>query len=214
VYLPEHFAEPRVEVLHAALESAGLGTLVTSGADGLDASHVPLLLETDPGPYGRLVGHLARANPQWRTAVDGGPGLAIVLGPDAYVTPSWYPSKRESGRVVPTWNYVAIHAHGTVRFFQDRDRLHPLVDRLTDRHERSRPHPWKVEDAPPDYVEALLSGIVGFELTITRLEGKWKVSQNRSEADRRGVEDGLRLQGSEEMAGLVRGPAGPTGSTG
>ena len=214
MYLPEHFAEPRIEVLHAALERAGLGTLVTSGSDGLDASHVPLLLEADPGPYGRLVGHLARANPQWRTAVDGGSALAIVLGPDAYVTPSWYPSKRESGRVVPTWNYVALHAHGTVRFFQDRDRLLRVVGRLTDRHERSRPHPWKVADAPPDYVEAMLPGIVGFELTITRLEGKWKVSQNRSEADRRGVEEGLRLQGSEEMAGLVRGPAGPSGSTG
>jgi transcriptional regulator len=214
VYVPGHFAESRIELLHAALERSGLATLVTSGAEGLDASHVPLLLDPEPGPYGRLVGHLARANPQWRAAVDGGPALAIVLGPDAYVTPSWYPSKRESGRVVPTWNYVAIHAHGTVRFFQDRDRLLPVVARLTDRHERSRPHPWKVADAPPDYVEAMLQGIVGFELAITRLEGKWKVSQNRSEADRRGVEDGLRLQGSEEMAGLVRGPAGPTGSTG
>lgn len=193
------------------MEHAGLATLVTNGADGLDASHVPLLVEPGPGPCGRLVGHLARANPQWRATSEGSPALAIVLGPDAYVTPSWYPSKRESGRVVPTWNYVTIHAHGTVRFFQDRDRLLTVVDRLTDRHERSRAHPWKVADAPPDYVEAMLSGIVGVELAITRLEGKWKASQNRSEADRRGVEEGLRLQGDEEMAELVRGPSGSPG---
>ncbi len=211
MYLPEHFAELRVEILHAALEHAGLATLVTSGVDGLDAGHVPLLVEPGPGPYGRLVGHLARSNPQWRATADGSPALAIVLGPDAYVTPSWYPSKRESGRVVPTWNYVAIHAHGTVRFFQDRDRLLAVVGRLTDRHERSRAHPWKVADAPPDYVEAMLSGIVGVELAITRLEGKWKASQNRSEADRRGVEEGLRLQGDEEMAELVRGSSGSSG---
>jgi len=205
MYIPRHFAEPRVEVLHEALRGAGLATLVTTGAEGLDASHLPLLLEPEPGPLGRLVGHVARANPQWSATPDGSAALAIVLGPDAYVTPSWYPSKRETGLGVPTWNYLAIHAHGTVRFFQERERLLGLVTRLTDRHEQARPLPWKVADAPPDHLDGMLKGIVGVELTITRIEGKWKASQNRGEADRRGVEEGLRSEGHEEMASLVRG---------
>jgi len=216
MYLPAHFAEPRVEVLHEALRQAGLATLVTSGQGGLDAGHVPLLLEPEPGPLGRLLGHVARANPQWRETPDGSEALAIVLGPDAYVTPSWYLSKREHGKVVPTWNYVAIHARGTIRFFHDRDRLLDLVTRLTDRqearrearHEAERGEPWKVSDAPPDYVDGMLGAIVGVELTITRLEGKWKASQNRNVADRRGVEDGLRREGQEAMARLVGGGDG------
>jgi transcriptional regulator len=205
MYLPTHFAEPRVEVLHEAIRAAGLATLVTLGTDGLDASHLPFLLEPEPGPLGRLVGHVARANPQWSATPDGSPALVILLGPDAYVTPSWYATKRETGRVVPTWNYLAIHAHGTVRFFHERERLLDVVTRLTDRHEEARPHPWKVSDAPPDYLDAMLKGIVGVELAITRLEGKWKASQNRNEADRRGVEEGLRSEGRLAMADLVRG---------
>ena len=207
MYLPAHFAEPRVEVLHDALRTAGLVTLVTSGANGLDASHVPMLLDREPGPLGRLLGHVARANPLWHSTPSDSAALAIFLGPDAYVTPSWYPSKGETGRVVPTWNYLAIHAHGTVRFFQDRERLLDLVTRLTDRQEQARPHPWKVSDAPEDYVDGLLKGIVGVEMTITRLEGKWKASQNRSSADRRGVAQGLRGEGREAMARLVDGEA-------
>jgi transcriptional regulator len=205
MYVPSHFAETRVELLHAAIRDAGLATLVTTGSGGLDASHVPLLLEPEPGPLGRLVGHVARANPQVRATPAGSGALAIFLGPDAYVTPSWYATKRETGKVVPTWNYLAIHAHGTVRFFEDRARLLALVTRLTDRHEQPRAAPWKVGDAPADYLEAMLDGIVGIELTLTRLEGKWKASQNRSEADRRGVEDGLRRDGEAAMADLVRG---------
>jgi transcriptional regulator len=204
MYLPEHFAEPRVEILHEVLRGAGLATLVTVGPAGLDASHLPLLLEPEPGPLGRLVGHVARANPQWSATPDGSGALAIVLGPDAYVTPSWYPSKGESGRVVPTWNYLAIHAHGAVRFFQERERLLDVVTRLTERQEQRRARPWRVSDAPPDYLDGMLRGIVGVELTITRLEGKWKASQNRTEADRRGVEEGLRRDGRQEMANLVR----------
>jgi transcriptional regulator len=205
MYLPAHFAEPRVEVLHAALRRAGLATLVTSGAGGLEASHVPLLLEPEPGPLGRLVGHVARANPVWRDVNDGSAALAIVLGPDAYVSPAWYPAKREHGKVVPTWNYVAIHAHGALRFFHDRGRLLGLVTRLTERHERARPEPWKVSDAPADYVEGMLGAIVGVELSLTRLEGKWKASQNKGEADRRGVEEGLRRDGLQSMARIVGG---------
>lgn len=204
MYVPRHFAEERVEVLHAALREAGLATLVTAGAGGLCVSHVPLLLDPEPAPLGRLLGHVARANPQWSSTPDGGAALAIVLGPDGYVSPSWYATKRETGRVVPTWDYAAVHAHGTVRFFDDRERLLDVVARLTDRHEHARAAPWKVGDAPPDYVEGLLKAIVGVELTITRLEGQWKASQNKGEADRRGVEEGLREGGNAALAELVR----------
>jgi transcriptional regulator len=204
MYLPEQFAETRLEILHEVLGRAGLVTLVTAGAGGLDASQIPMLLEPTPVPLGRLVGHLARASSHWQSAAADAEALVILLGPDAYVTPSWYATKRETGRVVPTWNYLAIHAHGRVRFFDDRARLLDLVTRLTDRHEQGRPQPWKVSDAPADHVDALLGQIVGAELTITRLEGKWKASQNRNLADRRGVAEGLAGEGREEMARLVR----------
>ena len=206
MYLPAHFAEPRPEVLHQAIRRAGLATLVTTGPGGLDASHLPLLLEAAPAPLGLLLGHVARANPQWRDTPAGSEALAIFLGPDAYVTPSWYATKRESGRVVPTWNYLAVHAHGRVRFFDDRDRLRELVTRLTDRHESPRAEPWKVTDAPASYVDAMLEAIVGVELTVTRLEGKWKASQNRNQADRLGVAEGLEREGRGDMARLVRRP--------
>jgi transcriptional regulator len=203
MYLPSHFAERRLDVLHQTIREAGLATLVTTGPDGLDASHLPFLLEPEPSP-GRLVGHVARANPVWQVTPPESAALAIFLGPDAYVTPSWYQTKRETGRVVPTWNYLAIHAHGRVRFFEERDRLLEVVTRLTDRHEGRRAAPWKVSDAPAEYIEGMLAGIVGVELTVTRLEGKWKASQNRSEADRSGVAEGLELEGRGEMAKLVR----------
>jgi transcriptional regulator len=204
MYIPSSFVEDRLDVLHAAIREAGLATLVTSGAGGFGVSHIPLLLEPEPGPLGRLVGHVARANSQWESTADGSAALAITLGPDGYVSPSWYATKRETGRVVPTWDYVAVHAHGTIRFFHDRERLLEVVARLTDRHEHARAAPWKVLDAPPDYLDGLLKRIVGVELTITRLEGQWKASQNKSEADRRGVEEGLREEGNGAMAEVVR----------
>jgi transcriptional regulator len=205
MYLPTHFAESRVEVLHAAIREAGLATLVTAGPGGLDASHLPFLLEPTPAPLGRLVGHLARANPIWRETPAGSEALVIFLGPDAYVSPSWYATKRETGKVVPTWNYLAIHATGRVRFFEERERLLEVVTRLTDRHERPRAAPWKVSDAPADYVDGMLGAIVGVELEITRLEGKWKASQNRTAADLEGVAAGLEAEGQGAMARLVRG---------
>lgn len=208
MHVPSYFVEDRVDVLHEAIRGAGLATLVTVGADGLNASHIPLILEPGFGPLGRLVGHLARANSQWEVTPEGSSALAIVLGPDAYVTPTWYPSKRETGRVVPTWDYVAIHAQGTVRFFHEHERLLDIINRLTERYEGTRQPRWKVADAPPDYVDALLKGIVGVELTITRLQGQWKVSQNKTESDRRGVEEGLRSEGQSAMASLVRDPRG------
>jgi transcriptional regulator len=204
MYVPRYFVEDRVEVLHAAIREADLTTLVTTGTGELYVSHLPMLLEPEPGPLGRLMGHLARANSQWKSTPDGSTALAVIVGPSGYVSPSWYATKRETGRVVPTWDYVAVHAHGTVRFFDEREQLLELVTRLTDRHEHTRAAPWKVRDAPLDYLDSLLKNIVGVELTITRLEGQWKASQNKSEADRRGVEEGLREEGNGAMADLVR----------
>jgi transcriptional regulator len=208
MYLPAHFAETRIDVLHNAIRRAGLATLVSLTADGLIASHVPLLLEPDPAPCGTLIGHLARPNPQARGAI--GEALAIFHGPDGYITPSYYATKRETGKVVPTWNYIAIHAYGTLEYIDDPDDLLALVTRLTDRHETPRAAPWAVADAPADFVQGMLKGIIGFRLQITRLEGKVKMSQNRPEADRAGVA-GLEADGRDDLARLVGQIAQPPG---
>jgi transcriptional regulator len=162
-----------------------------------------MLLDPDPAPYGTLIGHLARPNPQARGAVPGVQALAIFQGPDVYITPSWYATKRENGKVVPTWNYVAIHAHGPVEFFDDTERLRDVVTRLTEREEQARADPWAVSDAPAAFIDGMLKGIVGFALPIARLEGKWKMSQNRPAQDRAGVVAGLEQQGREDVAALV-----------
>jgi transcriptional regulator len=205
MYVPAQFKEERVPVLHEAIERIGFGTLVTLGADGMTASHVPMLIAAAPAPFGMLLGHLARANPQWRTARPEMEALAIFAGPHTYITPSWYETKRQTGKVVPTWNYVAIHAYGHLRFIDDPERARANVTGLTKRHEANRAAPWAVTDAPPDFIAAMLKAIVAFELTITRLEGKWKMSQNRPEADRLGVIEGFREQGEagEQLADLV-----------
>ncbi len=203
MYVPPLFKEDRVDVLHAAIRRSGLVTLVTLTADGLIASHVPMLLDTEPAPYGMLLGHVARPNPQARGAVPGVQALAIFQGPDAYITPSWYATKRENGKVVPTWNYVAIHAYGPVEFFDDKERLRAIVTRLTERHESTRAEPWAVTDAPAEFTDVMLKGIVGFSLPIVRLEGKWKMSQNRPAQDRAGVVDGLEEQGRGDVAALI-----------
>jgi transcriptional regulator len=199
LYAAAHFKEDRVEILHRAIREAGLATLVTHTSAGLVATHLPLLLDADAGPNGTLLGHVARANPHWRAAVDGD-ALATFLGPNAYVTPSWYATKRETGKVVPTWNYVAVHAYGPVRFFDDPDRLLALVTRLTEAHEAGRAPPWAVSDAPPDFVRAMVKGIVGVELPIARLEGIRKLSQNRPAEDRAGVVAGLAAEGPAAAA--------------
>ncbi len=207
MYLPRHFAEDRVEVLHQAMQQAGLATLVTLGADGLTATHLPLLLDPSAGPYGTLRGHVARANGQWRDASPDVQALVIFMGPQAYVSPAWYASKRENGRVVPTWNYLAVHAYGPLRSFDDPVRLREHVTRLTTRQEAARPDPWQVTDAPQDYVEGLIRAIVGVEIPIERLEGKWKMSQNRPEADRLGTIAGLEetgRAGERAVAGVMR----------
>lgn len=204
MYVPPHFAEQDKARLRQAIRDTRLATLVTLGSEGLEASHVPILLDEGEGPWGVIRGHLARANPQWRRAAIETQALAMFLGPDAYVTPSWYATKRETGKVVPTWNYLAIHAYGRIEFFEDAERLRDIVTSLTRRHEGKRAAPWAVSDAPEDYIRAQLRGIVGFRLPIERLEGKWKLSQNRTEADRQGVIEGLEGEGGALEAAIAR----------
>ncbi|WP_104663216.1 FMN-binding negative transcriptional regulator [Ensifer adhaerens] len=190
MYTPPAFKEETLSVLHDIIDAASLSTFVTATADGLLATPLPLLLDRDEGPHGTLYGHVARANPQGTTPAIGA-ALATFMGPDAYVSPSWYAAKREHGKVVPTWNYVAVHAYGAAEFFTDEDRLLDVVTRLTNRHEKARTEPWQVSDAPTAFVNAQLRGIIGIRLPIDRLDGKRKMSQNRSTEDRAGVSAGL-----------------------
>ena len=203
MYRPSEFNEDRIEVLHQAMRDIAFGTLVTIGADGLIASHIPLLLEDAPAPLGNITGHLARANPQARAPAPESEALVIFLGPHTYVTPSWYPSKAETGRVVPTWNYVAIHASGRLRFIDDPAWKRAHVTRLTRSQESKREAPWTVDDAPEDYLQGMLKGIIGFELPIARLEGKWKMSQNRREPDRQGVIAGLEAEADPQSVAVA-----------
>jgi transcriptional regulator len=191
MYNPPAFKENNVASIHEMILASRLANLVTSTAQGMIASPIPMILDVEKGRHGVLHGHVARANPQWRTRPLG-EALAIFMGPDAYVSPSWYATKRETGKVVPTWNYVAVHAYGQIEFFEDADRLLRVVTALTNRHEQGRAQSWSVSDAPADYIAAQLKGIVGIRLEITRLEGKRKLSQNRNAADRAGVIAGLR----------------------
>ncbi len=205
MYTPPAFREDDPAILAEIIRTARLPMLVTATAAGPLATPLPLILDQSEGPHGVLYGHLARANPQWNTSTFG-EALAIFPGPDAYVSPSWYASKAEHGKVVPTWNYVAVHAYGPVEFFDDVDRLRQAVTRLTDLHEGQRAEPWAVTDAPEAFVRSQLKGIVGLRLPITRLEGKRKLSQNRPEADRRGVAEGLAQSEAEsdrEVGGLI-----------
>lgn len=211
MYLPKHFEETRIEVLHALVRSHPLGALVTLGADGLEANHIPFEIDPDPAPFGTLRGHVARANPVWRDLSRGGEALAIFQGPSTYVSPSWYPSKQEGGKVVPTWNYAVVHAYGPLRAVDDAAWLRAFVERLTNRHESGRTAPWHVTDAPADYVDKMVTAIVGIELPVARFVGKWKVSQNRPARDRAGVVARLEENGGDAaraMGALVRETGG------
>ncbi|MGL4318968.1 MAG: FMN-binding negative transcriptional regulator [Pseudomonas sp.] len=202
MYLPSAFRQDDLAELHRQIAASRLATVVSQGADGLQASHLPLLLVPDEGEFGTLYGHFARANPQWRELA-GGETLVIFNGPDAYVSPSWYPAKAEHGKVVPTWNYIAVHAYGQAEVFDDAERLLQLVSRLSDQHEAGRAQPWAVSEAPRDYLDSMLRAIVGFALPIQRLQGKWKLGQNRSSADQHGVQTGLNASADsrdQEMA--------------
>ncbi|MFJ3154395.1 FMN-binding negative transcriptional regulator [Pseudomonas protegens] len=191
MYLPRAFVDEDLARLQQLILGSRLATLVTWGALGLQASHLPLLLDPGQGANGTLYGHLAKANPQCAELAAGAEALVIFTGEDAYVSPSFYPSKAEHGKVVPTWNYVAVHAYGQPEVFSDPERLLKVVGGLTERHEAGRPQPWKVADAPADYLDSMLRAIVGFALPIQRLEGKRKLSQNRSAEDIAGVREGL-----------------------
>lgn len=208
MYLPAHFAERRPEVLRRAIHDHPLGLLVTHDAAGAVANDLPFLFDADPAPLGTLRAHVARANPLWRDTLDASEALVVFQGPQAYVSPGWYPSKRETGKVVPTWNYVMVQARGRLRAVDDKAWVRAFVERLTARHESGRAAPWAPADAPDDFIDAQLGAIVGIEIELTTLVGKWKVSQNRSAADRAGVADGLRAEGSEEAA-LVAGQVQP-----
>ena len=206
MYLPAHFEESRPEVLHQALHDHPLGLLVTHGANGLAANPLPFLLDVEADGSRVLRGHVARANPLWREAA-GTASLVVFQGPQAYVSPAWYPSKAETGKVVPTWNYVMVQARGVLRAVDDAAWLHACVSRITARHEAPRAAPWAVTDAPEDYIATMLRAIVGIEIRVESLVGKWKVSQNRSAADREGVVRGLADAGRDDalaMADLVR----------
>lgn len=198
MYLPAHFHETRLGVMHDLMRTHPLATLVTlastasrQGAPSMIANHLPLEIHADSSPNGTLCGHMARANPAWREHPSGTDVLVIFQGPQAYVSPSWYPSKQRDGKVVPTWNYAVVHAYGALQVIEDAAWLRGLVGRLTTTHEAVQQTPWKVEDAPSEFIDRMLSMIVGFEIPIARIEGKWKMSQNRPAEDRAGVASGL-----------------------
>ena len=203
MYLPSAFRQDDLAELHAQMQASPFALLTSAGAAGVLASHLPLLLAPDEGEFGTLYGHFARANPHWRDLQDDAEALAVFSGPDAYISPGWYPAKAEHGKVVPTWNYIAVHARGPVELIEEPERLLQIVSRLSDQHESGRERPWAVSDAPREYIDSMLRAIVGFTLPIRRLEGKWKLGQNRSAADQAGVRDGLAAStspGDRELA--------------
>lgn len=206
MYVPKTFAQHNLCTLHGFIEQTPLAMLVTHGEQGLLASHLPLLLVRDEGEYGTLYGHFARANPQWRVLQAADEALVVFQGASAYVSPSFYPAKAEHGKVVPTWNYQAVHAYGRAEVFDDGERLLALVSALSDRHEQARDRPWAVSDAPREYLDSMLRAIVGFALPITRLEGQFKLSQNKDAANFRGVQQGLQQSertGDQQLAQVM-----------
>jgi transcriptional regulator len=208
MYIPRHHEETRLDVLHGLIESQPLASLITMGSSGLFASHLPMVLHRDGAPKGLLRGHLSRANAQWRDFSPSVEALAIFSGPQHYITPSWYPEKSETGKVVPTWNYAVVHAYGPLRVIEDPAWLLTHLNSLTSTHEAGSPTPWHVSDAPEDFIASIAKGIVGIELPIHRIEGKWKVSQNQSERTRAAVVQGLEELNTPEslaMRDLVAG---------
>lgn len=191
LYLPPAFRESDVPKLHEQIAACGLATLITVSDQGPLVSHLPFILDRDIAPYGALIGHLARANPQWRLSDLDKPAVATFMGPDAYISPSYYPSKHENPRVVPTWNYVVVHARRKVEVFEDPERLRAVVALLTERHEARSATSWKISDAPEEFIAQMLRGIIGVRLIIESIEGKMKLSQNRSAEDQGGVVMGL-----------------------
>lgn len=205
MYLTEHFAERRAEELQRIMRDFPLGTIVTHTGRGLDANHIPFELDAQRGACGTLQGHIARANPLWTEVPDGADVLVIFRGNEGYISPNWYPSKHETHRHVPTWNYEVVHAHGRLRIIDDERLVRGLLARLTRRHEAAEPQPWKMGDAPADYLDQMLKMIVGIEVEITRLEGKRKLGQNRDARDLEGAVRALRDRGQTELASAMAG---------
>ncbi len=203
MYLPEQFTENDTATLHDLIAAFPLGTLVTFGADGLNANHLPFLLADDAGERGALLGHVARANRVWQDFSTEHEALVIFQGPSAYVSPNWYPTKAETHRHVPTYNYAVVHAYGPLVIHDDEKWLRGFVGRLTKRMEAAQPRPWKMGDAPQDFLRQMLGEIVGIEIPISRIVGKWKVSQNRLPIDREGAANGLRTTGAPEAVAMA-----------
>jgi len=206
MYIPAQFEQPDIEVMHELIRNRPLATLVTLGSNGINANHIPLHLSPTPKPFGVLRGHIARANPLWRDLASDVETLAIFHGPDAYISPSWYATKQEAGKVVPTWNYAVVHAYGSLRIIDDAAWVRGQLEALTQQNEAAFPEPWAVSDAPEDFTEKLIGAVVGIEMVITRLTGKWKVSQNQPPQNQRSVIQGLNASGQSgavAMAALV-----------
>ncbi len=200
MYIPSMYREDRVEVMQALMRERPFATLVAMGEDGPIVDHLPILLDAAADAPGILRGHVARANRLWRDCDTDREVTVVFHGPQAYVTPSWYPSKKEHGKVVPTWVYAVVHARGTIRFIEDAAWLRRLVDELTAGQEDDRPVPWAPSDAPEDYIEGMVKAIVGLEIEVTHLDGKWKMSQNQEEANRRGASRGLQMEPGTDAA--------------
>lgn len=207
MYLPNAFEEKRLPVLHNLIKSHPLGTWVSAHASDLDVHHIPFLLDNEQGEFGTLYGHVARANPIWEAADRAVADVVIFRGPQTYITPSWYPSKHQHGKGVPTWNYAVVAVHGRPQFIHDPAWLHAHLRALSNTHEAAQALPWSIEDAPADYITKLISAVVGVVIPIQRIDGKWKTSQNREAADKMGVVTGLLAKGDDDataMASLIR----------
>lgn len=204
MYIPPHFAQANPEELQRIIRAHPLGTIVRAGSDDLDADHVPFEFDPSSGPFGKLSAHVARANPLWQTSPTGTEVLVIFRGAEAYVSPNWYPSKHEAHRQVPTWNYEVVHAHGRLTILDDERFVRGLLARLTRHHEAAEPKPWKMGDSAPDFIDEMLSKIVGIEVEITSIAGKSKLSQNKEARDRLGAAETLVARGHEELGEVMR----------
>jgi transcriptional regulator len=200
MYIPAHFAETRKEVLHSRIVQHPFGTLITHGSSGLDANHIPFELAAEDGELGVLRAHVARANPVWQEVANGDEVLVVFHAGDAYISPNWYPSKHELHKQVPTWNYMVVHAHGRITILDDERYVRGVVGRLTRTHEASELKPWKMGDAPKDYVDAMVKAIVGVQIEVTRLVGKSKLSQNKEARDIQGAAEALKSSGESQLA--------------
>lgn len=204
MYIPAHFAETRPEELARIIHAHPLGMLARTDGGLIDADHIPFEFDPEDGPHGTLRGHVARANPLWQRCPTGTPVMAVFRGAEAYVSPNWYPSKHEAHRLVPTWNYEVVHAHGTLSVHDDERFVRRIVARLTRRHEAGEPQPWKMGDSAPEFIHELLRHIVGIQITVTSLQGKVKLSQNREPRDRLAAADTLAERGHAELAQAMR----------